>query len=82
LIENYIGALLGLALVSISGTTATAQQKATEPATVTSDKAPVYDVASIKPNKSGSDRQGIFFLPSGFRATNVTLHMLICGLWS
>jgi len=36
LIKNFIGPLLGLALVSISGTTATAQQKSTEPATVTS----------------------------------------------
>jgi hypothetical protein len=53
MLKNYMRPLLGLAVVSISGTTATAQQKATEPTSVTGDKAPVYDVVSIKPNKSG-----------------------------
>jgi uncharacterized protein (TIGR03435 family) len=37
----------------------------------------VYEVASIKPNNSGSDRQRILLPPDGFKATNVTLHMLI-----
>lgn len=72
MIEKYIGPLLGLALVSISGTTATAQQKAEEPVTVTGDKAPVYDVVSIKPNKSASNWTSLFFNPSGFVGTNVT----------
>jgi hypothetical protein len=31
--KNYIGPLLGMVLVSLSGTTATAQQKNSEPAT-------------------------------------------------
>ena len=77
MIKNYIRPLLGLALVSISGTTATAQQKATEPATVTGDKAAVYEVASIKPVKFGPGVISIDFLPEGFRARNTTLQILI-----
>ena len=36
-----------------------------------------YEVASIKENKSGSDKQGIFLPPSGLKATNVALRVLI-----
>jgi uncharacterized protein (TIGR03435 family) len=77
LIRNYIGPLLGLALVSISGTTTTAQQKATEPATVAGDKAAVYDVASIRPRSSSRGMVSWGFLADGFTAKNVTLQMLI-----
>ena len=76
MIKNFLGPLLGLALVSISGTTATAQQKATEPATVTGDEAPVYDVVSIKPNKSDGGFFKMLFVQVGFSATSVTLRML------
>jgi Protein of unknown function (DUF3738) len=90
LIKNYIGPLLGLALVSISGATATAQQKSTEPATVTSAMGrsfrlggyestikPVFEVVSIKPNKSGDALVGIQSTTDGFTATNYTLQKLI-----
>jgi len=42
-----------------------------------SANAPVYEVASIKRNKSGDDKQRISLPPNGFTATNVTLQMLI-----
>ena len=77
MIKNYIGPLLWLALVSISGTTATAQQKATEPATVTGDKSPVYDVVSIKPNKSDSDWDTVRMHANGFTATHINMLSLI-----
>ena len=78
MIKSYIGPLLGLVLLSISGTTATAQQKATEPATVTGDKAAVYEVASIRPSKIGSASMiSWYYLPDGLSAKNVTLQMLI-----
>jgi uncharacterized protein (TIGR03435 family) len=78
MLKNYIGPLLGLALVSISGTTATAQQKAAEPATVTGDKAAIYDVASIRPSRIGSGGMiSWYYLPDGLSAKNVTLQVLI-----
>jgi len=41
-------------------------------------KAPAFEVASIKPNKSGDGRVGIGFQPGGrFTATNITLGMLL-----
>jgi len=36
-----------------------------------------YDVASIKPNKSGTNMIRFMFIPGGFSGTNVTLAMLI-----
>jgi bla regulator protein BlaR1 len=38
---------------------------------------PSFEVASIKPTKSGDDKTSILFPPSGFTATSVTLQMLI-----
>src|SRR5262245_44212056 len=39
---------------------------------------PVFEVASVKPNKSGDGRVSIGFQPGGrFTATSVTLKMLI-----
>ena len=90
MIKNYISPLLGLALVSISGTAATAQQKSTDPATVTSAMGrsfslggyestiePVFKVVSIKPNKSGDALVGIQSTTDGFTAKNYTLQKLI-----
>jgi uncharacterized protein (TIGR03435 family) len=88
--KNYIGPLLGMVLVSLSGTTATAQQKNSEPATVISGMGrsfsvggyastiePAFDVVSIKPNKSGDALVGIQSTTDGFTATNYTLQKLI-----
>ena len=38
----------------------------------TGDKAPVYDVVSFKPNKSGSDWETVRLHRGGFTATNIT----------
>ena len=77
MLNQNISPLLGLALVSISGTIA-AQQKATEPATVTErPRRLFYDVVSIKPNKSGSDWDTIRMHPNGFTASHTTLLSLI-----
>jgi len=40
-------------------------------------KEPVYEVATIKPNKSGSDRVSVLTTPGRFSATGATLQMLI-----
>jgi uncharacterized protein (TIGR03435 family) len=37
----------------------------------------VYDVASIKPNKSGDNRVRLMFTPDGLSATNTNLQMLV-----
>src|SRR5205823_777218 len=43
----------------------------------TAATSPVYDVASIKPNKSGTNMVRLMFTPDGLSATNGTLQMLI-----
>jgi len=40
-------------------------------------KAPVYEVVSVKPNKSGSDMRRIMFSPDRFSATGATLKGLL-----
>jgi uncharacterized protein (TIGR03435 family) len=42
---------------------------------------PVYEVASIKPNKSGDNRSRIMFSPDGLSATGGTLQMLIMSAY-
>lgn len=69
--KNFVGALFGLALVSILGTMATAQQK------TSGEAAPVFEAVSIKPNTS--DGTSMYFRSgaNGFLATNCTLQKLI-----
>ncbi len=43
----------------------------------TDEKTLVYEVASIKPNKSGTNMVRLMFTPDGLSATNGTLQMLI-----
>lgn len=71
MIKNYIGPLFGLALVSIFGTMATAQQKTSEEA------APLFDAVSIKPNTSVGTSTVLRSGANGFSATNYTLQKLI-----
>ncbi len=48
----------------------------------TAATSPVYDVASIKPNKSGTNMVRLMFTPDGLSATNGTLQMLINAAYS
>src|SRR6266576_3587722 len=48
----------------------------------TAATSPVYDVASIKPNKSGTNMIRLMFSPGGLSATNGTLQMLINAAYS
>ena len=58
-------------IVAIVAATAVAAAQTPSPA-------PTFEVASIKPNKSGDGRIAIAFQPGGrFTATGVTLRMLI-----
>ena len=69
--------LVAVAAPAVSGLPNATQTQAESQAQDAATAPLVYEVASIKVNKSGSDRHGIFFPPGGFKATNVTMHMLI-----
>lgn len=71
MIKNCVGPLFGLALVSILGAMATAQQKNNEEA------APVFGPVSIKPNTSGGTSMYLRSGANGFFATSYTLQKLI-----
>jgi bla regulator protein blaR1 len=53
------------------------QSQAGAPVVGTAPKLPAYEVASIKPDKSGTDMTMLRTTPVGFIATNVPLKMLI-----
>jgi bla regulator protein BlaR1 len=53
------------------------QTRAESKAQETTGPAPVYEVASIKPDKSGNDMIRMMARPDGFTGTNITLQMLI-----
>ena len=53
------------------------QSQAGSPVVSTAPKVPAYEVASIKPDKSGTDLTMLRTTPVGFNATNVPLKMLI-----
>lgn len=53
------------------------QTGAQDPAQSTRRNALVYEVASIKPNKSAQNNVGMRVSPDGFTGTNVTLYMLM-----
>lgn len=71
MIKDCVGPLFGLALVSILGTMATAQQKTSEEA------APLFEAVSIKPNTSGDTFMHLRSGAAEFTATNYTLQKLI-----
>lgn len=68
-----VPALLGL----LHATQSQAESQTQSPG----DKAPVYDVASIKPNKSGTNMVRLMFSPDGLSATNGTLQMFITAAY-
>jgi hypothetical protein len=66
-------ALLGLAVPRLISQEA--KSSTLPPPTVTS--MPTFDVATIKPSKSGDGFIGLRFTPDGFTATNISLEMLL-----
>ncbi|HEY5382735.1 MAG TPA: TIGR03435 family protein [Acidobacteriaceae bacterium] len=78
--------LLMLALLACSGPVMKAQGMpiATGPPSTTADanaKLPQYDVASVKPNKSGERMMRIMSRPDGFSCTNLPLKTLIANAY-
>jgi len=69
--------LIGVASPVVFGILHATQILAESRAQNTCGSALQYEVASIKRNKSGDDKQRISFPPNGFTATNITLQMLI-----
>ena len=62
---------------SQSGTASPAPKAATESPAASTTAALEYEVASIKPNKSGPGMVRLMSTPDGFSATGVTLQMLV-----
>lgn len=69
--------LVALALPIVFGLLYATQSRAESQDQKTAANDPVYDVASIKPNKSGTDMVRLMFSPDGLTATNGTVQMLI-----
>src|SRR5580658_5210018 len=69
--------LAALALPILSGIVNATQSQAESQAQNTPAAALVYDVASIKPNKSADDRTKLIYSPDGLTGTNVTVQMLV-----
>jgi uncharacterized protein (TIGR03435 family) len=62
---------------SQSGTASSAPQATAESRAATTTAAFEYEVASIKPNKSGANMVRFMGTPDGFSATGITLQMLV-----
>jgi uncharacterized protein (TIGR03435 family) len=71
--------LLAVATPFVFGLLHATQGRAQTPNVVAT--APVYEVASIKPNKSGDNRTRIMYSPDGLSATGGTLQMLIMSAY-
>ena len=69
--------LLAVAVPIVSGLVDATQTHAQSQAQNTAAIEPGYEVASVKPNKAGSDQSRLIFPPDGMAATNVTLQMFI-----
>ncbi len=68
---SFFRALLVLALINV-------QQSGAQTPTPTPSPAPTFDVASVKPNKTGGMGVRIMFQPGGrFNADNITLKFLV-----
>ena len=72
-----IPALLMTIVPGMFGQASTGQNGAASQAASTEAKLPVFDVISIKPNKSSGDMVRIMGRPDSFSATNVSLGMLL-----
>jgi uncharacterized protein (TIGR03435 family) len=69
--------LMAIALPVIFGLLHATQSLAESQAQSGGGKAPVYEVASIKPNKSGDNKTRMGYSPDGFSATESNLQMLL-----
>jgi len=69
--------LAALAVPIVFGLANPMQSRAQSQAQDAATTAPVYEVASIKPDKSGHDMVRMSNTPEGFTATNVSVQMLI-----
>lgn len=69
--------LVAVALPIVLGLLRSTQSRAESQNQKPASSALVYDVASIKPNKSGTNMVRLMFRPDGLSATNGTLQMLI-----
>jgi len=68
---------LGAAASSVVGQTIATTVGATPPNATEDVKVPVFDVVSVKPNKSESGMVRIMAKPDGYSASNVSLKMLV-----
>ena len=72
----------GVSAVVLVGLPGASRLRAQAPPPVPGGAGPVFEVASVKANKSGDNRMGIGFQPGGrFRATNVPLRELISAAY-
>ncbi len=69
--------LVALVVPIVSGIVYATQSQAESQAQNLRAAALVYDVASIKPNKSADDRTKLMYSPDGLTGTNVTVQMLV-----
>lgn len=69
--------LMAIALPVVFGLLHATQSLADSQARSGGGKAPVYEVASIKPNKSGDNKTRMEYSPDGFSATESNLQMFI-----
>ena len=70
---GFVAIALPIAFGLINATPTRAQSQAGN----TTASVPVYEVTSIRPNKSGGDMVSLLNTPEGFTATGATLQMLI-----
>ncbi len=73
--------LMAIAASSALGQGSAAPSGAAATSATADVKVPVFDVVSIKPNKSGSGMVRVMFKPDGYSATNISLKMLILGAY-
>jgi uncharacterized protein (TIGR03435 family) len=73
-----VAGLMAVAVPTLFGLIRTTQSPAASQTENTTDKLPVYEVASIKPDKSGPDNMmRVMFTADGLSVTNIPLKMLI-----
>jgi uncharacterized protein (TIGR03435 family) len=76
------GLLLGVIAILVFITPGLAAQSASAPPPVTADtKLPVFDVISIKPNKTGSGSMNVNWNDTNFDASNISLKMMLLNAY-